>query len=136
MLAGPRSTVKLARKLRKEMSWPEVTLWNRLRQRPGGLKFRRQHPAGPYILDFFCSDAKLAIEVDGFSHETSGQPAVDQRRDQWLQQRGVRTLRVNAADVTRSPDEVVEWIVATCADRSQPLHQPAAGPPPRFGEET
>lgn len=135
MLAGPRSTVKIARKLRKQMSWPEVTLWNRLRQRPGGFKFRRQHPAGPYVLDFFCSEAKLAIEIDGISHETLGQPQIDARRDLWLRQRGVRTLRVNAADVSRSPDEVVEWVLASCGELTQPLHQPSAGPPPRFGEE-
>jgi hypothetical protein len=47
------------------MTLPEVVLWQCLRQRPEGLKFRRQHPTGPYVLDFFCSDARLAIEVDG-----------------------------------------------------------------------
>ena len=65
MLAGTPTTVKRARRLRRDMSVPEVMLWVRLRLRPGGYKFRRQHPAGPYILDFFCNDARMAIEVDG-----------------------------------------------------------------------
>ena len=69
MLHGPQSTVKKARRLRRVMTIPEVILWTRLRQRPGGFKFRRQHPAGPYVLDFFCSEARLAIEVDGMVHD-------------------------------------------------------------------
>ena len=52
-------TVPRARRLRQSMSLPEVMLWRELRGRPGGLKFRRQHASGPYILDFFCSDARL-----------------------------------------------------------------------------
>jgi len=69
MLAGPRRTVKNARNLRRTMTMPEVALWARLRSRPDGFKFRRQHPAGRYVLDFFCNEARLAIEVDGASHE-------------------------------------------------------------------
>ncbi|MDZ4308027.1 endonuclease domain-containing protein, partial [Allopontixanthobacter sp.] len=68
MITGPTQTVKRARKLRSEMSLPEVLLWREMRKRPTGLKFRRQHPAGIYILDFFCAKAKLAIEIDGFAH--------------------------------------------------------------------
>jgi len=136
LLAGPPSTVEMARKLRKRMSWPEVILWRRLRQRPCGLKFRRQHPAGPYVLDFYCADALIAIEVDGISHDMGDRPARDDERVTWLKTRGVEVLRVPASDVTKMPDEVVEAIVAACAARLNPLHQPAAGPPPRSGEET
>ena len=135
MLAGPPSTVTKARQLRKRMSWPEVILWRRLRQRPCGLKFRRQHPAGPYVLDFFCSDALVAIEVDGISHDMAGRPALDQRRADWLQERGVELIRVSAKEVTRAADAVAESIVAACFARLSPLHQPGAGPPPRSGEE-
>ena len=136
MLHGPPPTVERARKLRRAMSPPEVILWHRLRRRPGGLKFRRQHPAGPYVLDFFCSEARLAIEVDGISHEMGDRAERDENRRIWLEGRGVATLRVSASDVTRNPNQVVEWIVASCLQRSNPLHQPAAGPPPRPGEET
>ena len=136
MLAGPPSTVKKARKLRKEMSWPEVILWQRLRQRPAGFKFRRQHPAGSFILDFYCSEALLAIEVDGMAHEFDHRAGQDVARNDWLEQRGIITLRVSAGDVTRDPDGVAESIIAVCVERSNPLHQPSAGPPPRSGEET
>ena len=61
MIAGPRDTVKRARKLRSEMSLPETILWRELRKRPGGHKFRRQHPAGKFVLDFYCAAARLNI---------------------------------------------------------------------------
>lgn len=51
MIGGPRQTVKMARKLRSEMTLPETLLWTELRKRPAGMKFRRQHPAGDYVLD-------------------------------------------------------------------------------------
>ena len=70
MITGTKATVKLARKLRSEMSLPEVLLWRELRLRPGGYKFRRQHPAGPYVLDFYCAALGLAIEVDGMAHDS------------------------------------------------------------------
>jgi very-short-patch-repair endonuclease len=136
MLAGPRSTVAKARKLRKQMSWPEVIFWQRLRGRPSGLKFRRQHPAGPYVLDFFCSQALVAIEIDGLSHDLGLRPESDLRREEWLSERGIHVIRLSAAEVTRAPDAAAEAIVAACLDRCNPLHQPAAGPPPRSGEET
>ena len=136
MLHGPKPTVKKARRLRRSMTTPEVMLWQRLRQRPGGFKFRRQHPAGPYVLDFFCSEARLAIEVDGIAHEMGDNPEADASRDAWLLEHGVATLRLRAGNVIGSPDQAVEWIVATCLERRNPLHQPAAGPPPRAGKET
>ena len=136
MLHGPQSTVKKARRLRRVMTIPEVILWTRLRQRPGGFKFRRQHPAGPYVLDFFCSEARLAIEVDGIVHDMGDNPGGDQTRDAWLEKQGVTILRLGAGDVSRAPDSIVEQIVARCLEGRIPLHQPAAGPPPRAGEET
>ena len=136
MLSGSRKTVQKARQLRRTMSWPEIILWRRLRQRPAGFKFRRQHAAGRFILDFFCSEAKLAIEVDGLSHDMGDGPTRDQSRARWLEEQGVATVRFSASDVTRLPDGVVESIVAVCLQRGNPLHQLSAGPPPRFGEET
>ncbi len=138
MLCGPKATVRKARRLRRAMTAPEVILWHRLRRRPGGFKFRRQHPAGPFVLDFFCSDALLAIEVDGIVHGMGDNPDLDARRDRWLHERGIHVLRIAAADVTRSPDAAVEAIVAACGQRCNPLHHSAAlsGPPPRSGEET
>jgi very-short-patch-repair endonuclease len=58
-----------ARELRRSMSLPEGLLWRELRKRPGRFKFRRQHPVGRYIADFYCPAVKLIVEVDGLSHD-------------------------------------------------------------------
>ena len=132
MLTGPGATIGNARRLRKEMSLPEVILWRELRRRPVGFKFRRQHPAGPFILDFVCLSARLAIEIDGSGH--SFRTHKDEARDEWLANQGFRTMRIAATDVLRDLDAVVRGIVVRCETAAQPLHQPAAGPPPRAGE--
>ena len=131
-------TVTKARSLRRDMSLPEVLLWRALRQRPGGLKFRRQHPSGPYILDFFCSDARVAIEDDGFAHDTGDRPQRDLARDAWFEQAGIVTLRIPASNVLADVGNVMGQIVEAARSRL-PLHHPATpgGPPPRdkLGEE-
>jgi len=124
------SVTRNARKLRRKMSLPEVILWHWLRQRPDGLKFRRQHPTGPYVLDFFCSDARLAIEVDGEVHSRGDRPERDAVRDQRLVDAGIETMRIPAADLLKDADAVLRWIVAEARLRL-PLHHPADGPPPR-----
>ncbi|MBX9884966.1 MAG: endonuclease domain-containing protein [Novosphingobium sp.] len=131
-------TVGQSRGLRRAMSLPEILLWRALRGRPGGLKFRRQHPSGPYILDFYCSDARLAIEVDGEAHSRGDRPARDADRDRWFVESGIATLRIPAPEVLKDLDAVVRGVVAEASARL-PLHHPAApdGPPPRdkLGEE-
>ena len=98
---GRSRAVKGARRLRRDMTLPEVILWQALRKQANGLKFRRQHPSGVYILDFFCSDARLAIEVDGEAHNRGDRPARDEARDAWLRAAGVETLRIPASDVLK-----------------------------------
>jgi very-short-patch-repair endonuclease len=124
--------VTRARKLRKEMSLPEVLLWQALRTRPDGLKFRKQHPSGAYTLDFYCGDARLAIEVDGEAHSRGDRPVRDAARDAWFERHGIATLRVPASAVLRDLEAVIRQIVETARARL-PLHHPAApgGPPPR-----
>ncbi|MEA3008957.1 MAG: hypothetical protein QOJ91_649 [Sphingomonadales bacterium] len=100
------------------MSLPEGLLWRQLRGRPGGFKFRHQHPMGPYTLDFFCHEAGLAIEVDGISHGMGDNPAQDERRDLWVAEQGVMTLRVTAADVLGDMEAVVRLVVHQCRQRS------------------
>ena len=134
MLTGSRNTVKRARGLRKALSLPEGLLWRALRARPGGFKFRRQHPAGPYVLDFFCAEVRLAIEVDGESHSFGDRPERDAERDEWLAGHEIVVLRIPAREVLQDEDAVVEHIVQTATSRI-PLHHPADGPPPRTGEE-
>jgi very-short-patch-repair endonuclease len=120
---------KKARKLRRIMTLPELLLWKQLRQRPGGMKFRRQHPAGPFVLDFYCDDLGLAIEVDGEAHNRGNRPERDGNRDRWLREQGIEVLRIAASDVLKDMDAVIRLIKA----RANPLHQPSAGPPPLQG---
>ncbi|WP_445949834.1 endonuclease domain-containing protein [Sphingomonas sp. 2378] len=118
------------------MTLPEVVLWRVLRERPEGLRFRRQHPAWAYVLDFHCPAARLAVEVDGEVHGRGNRPERDTRRDAFLGEHGVAVLRIPAGDVLRDLDSVVRYIVAQARDRL-PLHLPADGPPPQaqLGEE-
>jgi very-short-patch-repair endonuclease len=131
-------TVTQSRRLRRRMSLPEILLWRELRTRPAALKFRRQHPTGPYTLDFFCSDARLAIEVDGEAHGRGDRPQRDATRDAWLARAGVKTMRIPAIEVLHDLDAVLRGIITEATARL-PLHHPAApaGPPPRakLGEE-
>ncbi len=104
-------TVRQARRLRREMTLPEVLLWQILRMKPEGIKFRRQHPIGPYILDFYCPAANLAIEIDGIVHDMGRQPEYDARRDDFLVEQNIETLRIAAKDVLDNPEDVVDKIV-------------------------
>ena len=117
--------VQRARQQRRRMTLPEVLLWRLLRLRPHGLKFRRQHETGEYVLDFYCSDARLAIEVDGMVHDNAEQAAHDRARDAWLQSHDIETLRVPAADVLKDVEGSAEAIVEYVRARL-PLHHPAA----------
>ena len=117
------------------MTLPEVVLWQQLRRRPDGLRFRRQFPCCGYVADFACLERRLAIEVDGEAHSMGNNPARDARRDTVLADAGFATLRIAARDVLDNLDGVITLILATCASR--PFHHDAArrGPPPRSGED-
>ena len=91
------ATRNLAKRLRRTMSGSERRLWRLLRANQlDGLHFRRQHPLGPYVLDFYCHAARLAVEVDGGTHAIAGARERDQRRDVWFAERDIRTLRLPA----------------------------------------
>ena len=121
-----------ARQFRRAPTLPEGLLWQHLRKRPGGFKFRRQHPIGWYITDFYCPAARLVIEVDGDSHEMGDRPAYDARRDAWLGQQGLAVARFSAADVLGNIESVLEEILRIARVRL-PLHQAPPGPPPQDG---
>ena len=127
-----RQIVYTARKLRKEMTPPEALLWQLLRKRPNGLKFRRQHPIDPYVVDFFCPVARLVIEIDGWAHDTTEKAEDDGNRDEALSARGFSILRIPADEVLRDPSAVTSAILARAGS---PLHQASPGPPPRAGED-
>ena len=133
VLNASNAAYRTARRERRSGNLPEVLLWRELRKRPGGFKFRRQHPIGDCSLDFACLDARLAIEIDGEAHSRGDRPERDKHRDQTLAHLSFKTLRIPAKDVLTDLDAVIRLIVATCEARL-PLHRPAGGPPPRSGE--
>ena len=135
ILHQPIKKVKRARKLRKKMSLPEVLLWNELKQRPGGYKFRKQFPLAPYTIDFVCLSSRLAIEVDGEAHDRGNNPQIDANRDQFVRDAGFRVLRIPAREVLQDMDASVRHIVAQCGDRGPPPPSLRDGPPPRAGED-
>jgi very-short-patch-repair endonuclease len=107
----PRSVamLDLARGLRRNMTDAERRLWRVLREQRGeGTPFRRQHPIGPYIVDFVCLRARLVVEVDGGQHDA--QAEADAERTRWLTGRGYRVVRFWNDDVLRRPSVVAEEI--------------------------
>jgi len=104
-------TVQRARALRKRLTDAEVVLWSRLRRNAaGGFHFRKQHPIGPYIADFACTEARLVVEVDGDTHSTDAELEHDRKRDMYLKAHGWRVLRVSNEDVYKRLDMVIEGI--------------------------
>jgi very-short-patch-repair endonuclease len=108
-----------ARQLRRDMTLPERLLWRELRGKPAGLKFRKQHPVGPYVIDFYCASAKLGIEIDGISHDMGDRPERDIRRDVFLREKGVDVVRLPAQDVLNAPGQAAETILALCRARGK-----------------
>lgn len=121
------------KKLRREMTFPERLLWSRLRAgRLHHLRFRRQHPMGRYVVDFYCASANLIIELDGHSHD--GRLAEDQQREQELIAMGYRVFRVTHNDVIRNLDGVVEAIAAQVQMHNKSARHPPLAPPSREGD--
>ncbi len=138
-----KDVIATARRLRRELSPPEARLWTELRGRKlADLRFRRQHPVGPYVLDFYCVSARLAVEVDGRAHDEPDRIRQDQRRDAWLAEQGIRVLRVTAREVKDNLDGVAALIqqkaglqrsASVAAPRRQTPPASAQPPPPLRG---
>jgi very-short-patch-repair endonuclease len=92
--------VEVSRRLRQEATPTEETLWQELRNRQLGAKFRRQQPIGPFVADFYCHEKRLIIEVDGPIHQF--QRAADAERDELLQAASFHVLRISTEDVEQS----------------------------------
>jgi very-short-patch-repair endonuclease len=104
---------KRARELRKSSTPAEKKLWQSLRNRNlGDYKFRRQHPIGPYIADFFCAEVGLVVEVDGGGH--LDQIEYDQDRTDWLEDQGFHVIRFWNDNVLNHLDDVTQEILHTC----------------------
>lgn len=108
-----------ARDLRKRLTPPEARLWFALKgEKLEGVKFRRQHPIGPYVLDFDCARARLAVEVDGEGHDHPDQIAADRRRTAWLEAQGAAVIRFTAEAVRVSLEEVLEAVLEAVRKRT------------------
>lgn len=127
-----RPVVYSARKLRRKMTLPEVLLWEQVRANKIGAKFRRQHPIGAYVADFYCAPAQLVIEIDGEAHDRGDRPQRDDARDAMMQDMGYTVLRIAAVDVLKDMNGVLQTI---CAAVDRPLHRASTVPLPASGED-
>ena len=112
MLPYNRNLKENSRQLRNNITDAERYLWTRIRmEQLKGCRFYRQKPVGDYIVDFFCPEAKLVIEIDGGQHFSDEMTGHDRIRDEYLSSRGLRVLRFANNDVLINIDEVVESII-------------------------
>src|SRR5947207_3307338 len=115
-----------AKRLRAEATDLERKLWSRLRNgQVNGLRFRRQQPIGPYIVDFYCSSAKLVVELDGRQHGSDGNREYDVRRTSFMKMRGYRVLRFTNHELLQDCEAVLESIVRAVGSRAGPLPERA-----------
>jgi very-short-patch-repair endonuclease len=119
-----------ARKLRRNFTEVEIRVWHKLRNRQLGVDFRRQHPVGNYVLDFYAPAVRLVIELDGGQHAQNA-AANDQTRTRWLEERGVTVLRFWNSDVIQNLTGVLESIATKVAE----LQLSGMYPPPRGGAD-
>ena len=118
MFAGAEPEIfRFAEKLRTNMTNAERKLWDYLKKKPHGLKFRRQHPFNKYILDFYCHKAKLAIELDGLYHLSISQKKLDQERTNVILGLGVKELRFINSEVLENIDLVLDEVLSCCLER-------------------
>lgn len=102
------------------MGATEWRVWQRLRLGAlDGWRFRRQHPIGPYYVDFYCPAARLVVEVQGPVHDFDVQGAYDKRRTAWLEADGFRVLEIRVEDIDSDLDEVIDGIHAELIQRAQ-----------------
>jgi very-short-patch-repair endonuclease len=119
-------TVLAARDLRHNETSAEDLLWNELRgKRLHGLRFRRQHPIGHFVLDFFCVQIQLAVELDGCVHRQSDQAAYDEERTRFLQEQGIYVLRFRNEEVFDNLPQVLQKILEAA---SRPVSRPISLP--------
>ena len=111
MLPYNKKLIPLARNLRKNMTTPEILLWSRLRMKQvKGYQFYRQRPIGEYIVDFYCPQADLVIEIDGAHHFEEHGLLSDKEKNEFLKNCGLKVLRFTNNEVMSNIAEVVEQI--------------------------
>jgi imidazole glycerol-phosphate synthase subunit HisF len=119
-----KQSIQRARELRQQMNPAERLLWSILRNRQIGVKFRRQNPIGPYVVDFYCAELKLVIELDGSRHDDPLIRQLDQQREAWLRRLGITTIRITNSDLEVNTKVVEREIAQEIEDlRSVPRRQ-------------
>ena len=113
-----RRNIALARELRRTATPCEHILWRELRNGRLGQVWRRQHPLGPFVVDFYCAASRLVVEVDGPVHLDEHARCRDARRTQWLERHGARVIRFTNDDVLESLPRVLAVIRALTPDPS------------------
>jgi very-short-patch-repair endonuclease len=108
-----------SRDFRHPLTPAEAKVWQAVRNRQIGFKFRRQHPIGRFIADFYCAEAQLVIEIDGDVHAQPDQSAYDEARTASLNERGYSVLRIKAREVEEDLGAVVQAIWEACEARKQ-----------------
>ena len=109
-LGASKEIILKARMLRKKMTKTEKLFWERVRKKQLGQLFRRQHPMGIYIVDFYCHQSKLIIEIDGDYHNRSSQIEQDYWRDETLKNSGFKILRFTDQEVLMNLDQLIEIV--------------------------
>ncbi len=118
----PPEILSRCRKLRKSQTSAELKLWSCLKNRQiFGLKFRRQHPIGKFLIDFYCHEARIAIELDGGGHAEPPQAKHDNERTKFLETEGIKVLRFWNTDVSKNLEGVVKAIADAVPSSSQAL---------------
>jgi very-short-patch-repair endonuclease len=128
----PVSQIQRSRELRREMTDAERTLWQVLRRDALGVRFRRQQPFGPYILDFACLETRLVIEVDGGQHLDND---ANRRRDAFLAKEGYRVLRSWNNEVLQNIDGVTQVLHSAIVAGSDKSPPPDPTPTPPLARE-
>jgi len=119
---NPSQTVR-RRTLHSTRPPAERLLWTKLTGRQvHGFRFRRQQGIGPYFVDFYCVEVKLAVELDGYSHDFEAAEVHDQKRNKYLESLGVKTIRFLNQDVMASANSVIEQIAAVLLERQKEIH--------------
>ncbi|MGA2625360.1 MAG: endonuclease domain-containing protein [Bacteroidota bacterium] len=114
----PHHIIGVARNLRKNATATEKLLWEQLRDRRlAGIKFARQHPFGRYVVDFYCAELKLVIEIDGGVHNAPMQEQYDRLRSDELESWGLSVLRVSNEEVLHGMDKLLKGILDRRAKR-------------------
>lgn len=112
-----KDQTKKRKNLRNSMPQAEIVLWNQLKgKKIKGLKFRRQYSVGKYVIDFYCTEIKLAIEADGDTHNSDDEIEYDRKRQSDIEIFGIRFLRIRNDEIFENIEEIIKKIEKTIVE--------------------